>query len=50
MARIDLRIEPRACRWLAERGDELTLRFAPRHGCRGGMARVPVAEPGPPEA
>ncbi len=25
------------------------LRVSPRHGCCGGLAGVPVAEPGPPE-
>ncbi|WP_318262601.1 CC/Se motif family (seleno)protein [Spiribacter roseus] len=43
-----VRIDPRARRWLTGHGGAVTLRSAPRHGCCGGTARLPVAEPGPP--
>jgi len=34
--------------WVAEQGGVLTLRLSTRHGCCGGQAGVPVAEPGAP--
>ncbi|WP_018950179.1 CC/Se motif family (seleno)protein [Thioalkalivibrio sp. ALMg11] len=34
--------------WLAGQGGEVTLRLSTRHGCCGGQAGVPVAEPGAP--
>jgi hypothetical protein len=34
--------------WLAGNGGEVTLRLSARHGCCGGQAGVPVAEPGAP--
>ncbi|WP_019571766.1 CC/Se motif family (seleno)protein [Thioalkalivibrio sp. ALMg3] len=34
--------------WLAGQGGEVTLRLSTRHGCCGGQAAVPVAEPGAP--
>lgn len=46
-ARVEITSEAR--RWLAGRGRAVVLRISPRHGCCGGLARVPVAEPGPPE-
>ncbi len=36
--------------WIRERGGAVTLRVSPRHGCCGGQAGLPVAEPGAPEA
>lgn len=36
--------------WLLTRGGEVMLRASPRHGCCGGHAAVPVAEPGAPKA
>lgn len=44
-----IRIEADARRYLAERGSAVTLRGSRRHGCCGGTAFVPVAEPGEPE-
>ncbi|WP_376697432.1 CC/Se motif family (seleno)protein [Wenzhouxiangella sp. EGI_FJ10305] len=38
-----------ARRWLARRNKAVMVRISPRHGCCGGMAGVPVAEPGTPE-
>lgn len=43
-----LRLDPAAARWLAARGGAVTLRSSPRHGCCGGTAHLPVAEPGAP--
>ena len=43
-----VRLDPAAARWLAGRGGALTLRVSPRHGCCGGTAQLPVAEPGAP--
>jgi hypothetical protein len=43
-----IRIEPAAREYLEARGGEVTLRGSRRHGCCGGTAFVPVAEPGPP--
>lgn len=34
--------------WIRQRGGALTLRYSPRHGCCGGSARLPVAEPQAP--
>ncbi len=34
--------------WLARQGGEVVLRWSTRHGCCGGQAAVPVAEPGAP--
>ncbi|WP_018864025.1 CC/Se motif family (seleno)protein [Thioalkalivibrio sp. ARh3] len=34
--------------WLAGQGGEVVLRLSKRHGCCGGQAAVPVAEPGAP--
>jgi hypothetical protein len=39
-------LTPAAVEHLA--GRPLVLRASPRHGCCGGHALVPVAEPGPP--
>ncbi|WP_018869020.1 CC/Se motif family (seleno)protein [Thioalkalivibrio sp. ALgr3] len=36
--------------WLAGRDAEMTLRLSARHGCCGGQAGVPVAEPGAPRS
>jgi hypothetical protein len=44
----EIRIEPAAREYLAARGAAVTLRGARRHGCCGGTAFVPVAEPGAP--
>jgi hypothetical protein len=46
----EIRIEADARRYLAGRGSAVTLRGSRRHGCCGGTAFVPVAEPGPPTA
>jgi len=43
-----VRIEPDARTWLEARGAAVTLRGSRRHGCCGGTAFVPVAEPGTP--
>lgn len=48
MAGPRLSVTPEAVAWVAERGGEITLRASPRHGCCGGSARLPVAEPGAP--
>ncbi|MFO7953697.1 CC/Se motif family (seleno)protein [Thioalkalivibrio sp.] len=34
--------------WLAGQGGEVVLRLSTRHGCCGGQAAVPVAEPRAP--
>ena len=34
--------------WLSGQGGEVVLRLSTRHGCCGGQAAVPVAEPGAP--
>ena len=44
----EIRIEPEAREHLAGKGGAVTLRGSRRHGCCGGTAFVPVAEPGPP--
>jgi hypothetical protein len=44
-----IRIEPDARRHIVEQGGAVTLRGSRRHGCCGGTAFVPVAEPGPPQ-
>lgn len=44
-----VRLHPDAARWVAARDGALTLRASPRHGCCGGTAHLPVAEPGVPE-
>ncbi|MDZ7712297.1 MAG: CC/Se motif family (seleno)protein [Rhodovibrio sp.] len=41
-------IDAEAQAWLRRRGGALTLRHSPRHGCCGGSARLPVAEPQAP--
>ncbi|AGY91888.1 hypothetical protein SPICUR_04545 [Spiribacter curvatus] len=46
MADLSLTIDPAARRWIRDRGSVVTLRAAPRHGCCGGMARLPEAAPG----
>ncbi len=46
---MDIRLSSDARNWLQGRYDAVTLRVSPRHGCCGGTAGVPVAEPGPPE-
>jgi hypothetical protein len=43
-----IRIEPEAREHLVRLGGAVTLRGSRRHGCCGGTAFVPVAEPGPP--
>jgi hypothetical protein len=45
---MEIRLEPEARAYLADRGSAVTLRGSRRHGCCGGTAFVPVAEPGPP--
>ena len=45
---MEVRVEPEARAYLADRGSAVTLRGSRRHGCCGGTAFVPVAEPGPP--
>jgi hypothetical protein len=45
----EIRIEADAREYLAARGSVVTLRGSRRHGCCGGTAFVPVAEPGPPD-
>jgi hypothetical protein len=45
---IQVHIEPAAREHLAARGGAVTLRGSRRHGCCGGTAFVPVAEPGRP--
>jgi hypothetical protein len=44
----EIRLEPAARAHIAGRGGAVTLRGSRRHGCCGGTAFVPVAEPGPP--
>lgn len=46
---IEIRIEPEARAYLAGHGNAVTLRGSRRHGCCGGTAFVPVAEPGSPD-
>lgn len=50
MAGPHLVIDPDAATWLRARGGVATLRAAPRHGCCGGVARLPIAEPGAPDS
>ncbi len=45
---MQIRLSPEARQWLQGRHDAVTLRVSPRHGCCGGTAGVPVAEPGTP--
>ena len=45
---MNLTVSPEARRWLQDRGGNMTLRRSLRHGCCGGGAGVPVAEPGVP--
>lgn len=45
---VEIRIEPGARDYITEQGGAVTLRGSRRHGCCGGAAFVPVAEPGPP--
>jgi hypothetical protein len=47
-AAVEIRIEPGARAFIVEQGGAVTLRGSRRHGCCGGTAFVPVAEPGPP--
>ena len=50
MGSLALAIEPAAREWIGKRGGgAMTLRASPRHGCCGGMARLPVAAPGVPD-
>jgi len=49
MREMEIRVEPEARAYLADRGSAVTLRGSRRHGCCGGTAFVPVAEPGPPD-
>jgi hypothetical protein len=44
-----IHVEPAAREYLQSRGGAVTLRGSRRHGCCGGTAFVPVAEPGPPD-
>jgi hypothetical protein len=46
---MQIRIEAEAHSYLEARGGAVTLRGSRRHGCCGGTAFVPVAEPGPPD-
>ncbi|MCC5858344.1 MAG: hypothetical protein JJT90_09330 [Ectothiorhodospiraceae bacterium] len=46
---MEIRFSSDAREWLRGRHDAITLRISPRHGCCGGTAGVPVAEPGSPE-
>jgi len=46
---MEIRVEPEAREYLADHGDAVTLRGSRRHGCCGGTAFVPVAEPGTPD-
>jgi hypothetical protein len=46
---MEIRIEPDAREFIAAQGGAVTLRGSRRHGCCGGTAFVPVAEPGPPD-
>lgn len=39
-----------ARQWLVGQGAAMTLRLSTRHGCCGGKAGVPVAEPGAPRS
>ena len=43
-----IRLDPAARDWLLAREGAVTLRRSVRHGCCGGSAAVPVAEPGVP--
>jgi hypothetical protein len=45
---MEIRIEAQAREHLEALGGAVTLRGSRRHGCCGGTAFVPVAEPGPP--
>jgi hypothetical protein len=45
---VEIRVEPDAREYLRAHGGAVTLRGSRRHGCCGGTAFVPVAEPGPP--
>ena len=49
MSAPEVRLHPEATQWVADRGGALTLRASPRHGCCGGTASLPVAEPGRPD-
>lgn len=48
MTALRIAIDAEAQAWLRHRGGALTLRYSPRHGCCGGSARLPVAEPQAP--
>lgn len=45
----ELSITPPARDWVLRHGGVLTVRAAPQHGCCGGHAAVPVAEPRTPD-
>lgn len=44
----DIRITPEAGRWILDHDGAVMLRLSTRHGCCGGTAMVPLAEPGRP--
>ncbi len=41
-------VSEEAKQWLRSRGGALTLRYSTRHGCCGGSAELPVADPEAP--
>jgi hypothetical protein len=43
-----IQIDPPAREYIAARGGSVTLRDSRRHGCCGGTAFVPTAQPGSP--
>jgi hypothetical protein len=45
-----IRIDDEAREHIVRHGGSVTLRGSRRHGCCGGTAFVPMAEPGPPTA
>ena len=44
-----VRLTPAAREWVQQRGGVVTLRAAPQHGCCGGTALIPMAEPRVPD-
>lgn len=43
-------LTPAARDWVRRHGGSVTVRAAPQHGCCGGHAAIPMAEPRVPEA
>ena len=48
MTGLDIDITPEARDWVTRLGGSMMIRGSTRHGCCGGSASVPVADPGEP--